>query len=100
MKGEIPGGKPGILPFVRHRNDVASEKVTPAAVAPILAAFRGRRLQRIAVQPLPYIEVVELLAPQQTGKGLALNAPHVRVGNISLPCSIEGIRFGNARIER
>src|SRR5467141_2650660 len=68
----------------------------PAAVAAVLTAFGGRRLERIAVEPSPHVEVVELLAPQHAGEGLALDAPHVLVGNAFLQDSVEGIRLGKA----
>src|SRR6266480_7551968 len=31
MEGKIPRGEPGIFPFVRHRDDVAVEKMSPFA---------------------------------------------------------------------
>ena len=42
MKGEVPGGEPGIFPLVRHRHDVGGDEVRPIAVAAVLAAL-GRR---------------------------------------------------------
>ena len=35
--------------------------------------------------------MVELLAPQQAGEGLALDPPHVGVGNACLQHRVEGI---------
>src|SRR6186997_2477316 len=65
----------------------------------MLAALRRRRLQRIAVEPLSHIEIVELLVPQHAGKGLALDTPHVLVADIFLSRSVEEFRFGNAPAE-
>ncbi|MNK95739.1 hypothetical protein D3C87_1159880 [compost metagenome] len=33
VKRQIPGGIPGVLPFIRHRDDVVVEHVGPFAVA-------------------------------------------------------------------
>src|SRR5437868_1011297 len=96
MEGKVPGGEPGIFPLVRHRDDVASQKVTPSTVAALFAAFGRRRLQRIPVEPFPHIEVIKLLAPQHPGKGLALYAARILVGNAFLQGSVEFIRLGNA----
>ena len=40
VEGEVPGGVPGILPFVRHRDDVVVVEVAPVAVAAV--AMRPR----------------------------------------------------------
>ena len=37
MEGQVPGRVPGVLPFVRHRDDVAAVVVPPLAIAPVLA---------------------------------------------------------------
>ena len=92
MEGEVPGREPGIFPFVRHRHDVGGDEMTPIGVAAVLAAFGRRRLQRIAVQPLPHIEIVELLVPQHPGKGLALDAAHVLVVDAFLSGGVEAGR--------
>ena len=42
MEGEIPGGIPGIFPFVRHRDDVVIVEMAPVRVAAGLAGGRGR----------------------------------------------------------
>ena len=73
VEGQVPGRVPGVLPFVRHRDDVAAVVVAPLAVAPVFAAIGRRRTRRIAVEPLRDIEVEILLAPDQTGQRLALD---------------------------
>ena len=65
---EIPGREPGVLPAVRHGEDMGRIKVTPAAVA-ALPALRGRR-HRVAVEPAGHLVVEELLAPDHAGHGL------------------------------
>ena len=71
VKGQVPGGEPGILPFIGHRKHIAIEKVLPIGVA---ARFplcrRRRRLFRIAVQPVVHDVVIELFVPQQPRKRL------------------------------
>ena len=99
MKGEVPGREPGIFPLVRHRHDIGGHQVAPIGVAAVLAALGRRRLQRIAVEPLSYIEIVELLVPQHPGKGLALDAPHVLVGDPILPGGVEEIGLAKASAE-
>src|SRR5215467_10656917 len=96
MKGEVPGCEPGVFPLVRHRDDIGDNKVSPIAVAPVLPVFRRRRLSRIAIEPMLHIEVIELLVPQHSSKGLTLYPPHVLVDNVSLERGIEGIGLGNA----
>src|SRR5213080_3895359 len=68
----------------------------PAAVAAMVAAFRRRRLERVALEPAPHVEVVELLAPQHAGERLALDAPHVLIRNAFLQSAVEGISIAHA----
>ena len=52
MKGQIPGGRPGIFPLVWHGNDIKVVQVFPIAIAPIFT-IRGRRWHPwIAIEPL------------------------------------------------
>src|SRR6516165_1124196 len=96
MKGKIPGCEPGIFPLVRHRDDIGDNKVSPIAVAPVLPVLRRRRLSWIAIEPMLHIEVIKLLVPQHSGKGLTLYPPHVLVDDASLERGVEGIGLGNA----
>src|SRR5690349_13005914 len=73
MKGQVPGSKPGILPFVGHRNDIVVVKMCPITVASIFSLRWWRRLRRIALQPLCDIVEKILFTPQHTGYGLPLN---------------------------
>ena len=41
VEGQIPGGEPGILPFVGHREDVGVVEVRPVAVAALRALRRA-----------------------------------------------------------
>ena len=65
VKRQIPRGEPRIFPFVRHRDDVAVEKVLPLAVAAVAALRRRRRLRGIAIEPVVDHVMVKLLAPKQ-----------------------------------
>ena len=49
VERQIPGRVPGILPLVRHRDDVGVVEVRPLVIAAAPALGRRRRLQRIAV---------------------------------------------------
>jgi hypothetical protein len=40
--------------------------------------------------------VVELLAPQHAGEGLALNPPHILIGDVLLQGGVECVRLGDA----
>ena len=77
VEGKVPRGVPGILPLVRHREDVGIVEVLPAAVAAVPALGRRGRLARIAAQPGQHLVVVELLAPEQSRERLPLHPPGV-----------------------
>jgi hypothetical protein len=61
VKCQIPGGIPGIFPFVRHRDDVGIGQVWPIEVANQATRRWWLRLGRIAVEPASDIEMIELL---------------------------------------
>src|SRR5262249_2010682 len=69
-------------------------EMRPTAVASVLAALGRRRFSRIAFDPLPHIEIVELLAPQHPGKSLPLDAPHILVVNVLLLSGVKGVCLG------
>ena len=73
VKGEIPGGVPGVFPLVGHRDDVGVVEVAPLAVAAVEARGGRRGLARIALEPARNVDVVELLAPDHAGECLALD---------------------------
>jgi len=91
VKGRIPGGEPGVLPLVRHRQDVRRVDVVPIGIAPMPAFWRWRRLGRIAGQPVADVVVIELLGPDHPGQGLALDQPRIFVGKVVLQVGIEGV---------
>ena len=69
VKGEVPGGEPGIFPLVRHREDVIAYHVEPLVIANLM----GRRPHRVgAVLFEPFVGIVEevLLTPQHPGQCL------------------------------
>ena len=74
MKRQIPRREPRILPLVRHRDDVAVEKMRPLAVAAVVTLRRRWRLRGVAVEPGADDVVVKLLAPEQPRVSLAGNA--------------------------
>src|SRR4051794_18927818 len=71
MEGKIPGGIPGILPLIRHGNYILVKKLHPLAITALLTFLRRKR-DSIAIQPSLNHVMIELLAPEQSGKGLAL----------------------------
>ena len=93
VERQIPGGVPGVLPLVGHRDDVAVVEVPPLGVAPRQPA-RGRRWHRgIAVEPGADVVVIELLRPEQPGVGLANHEPLVGRERAGL-LRVEGIGLG------
>src|SRR6516162_10606694 len=77
VKCQVPGGIPGIFPFVGHRNDVGVIKSRPFVIAATFSALGWWRPCGIAFEPGVYVEVVELLRPQEAGECLSLYVPSV-----------------------
>ena len=96
---EIPGGKPGILPFIRHGDDVAGVDVRPLVVAAFEPFARRRRRKRIAVEPVADDERIVLFTPQHAGKCLALNRAEFVGELMRIDFAVKGIGFGLAEIE-
>ena len=72
VEGQVPGGVPGILPLVRHGDDVGVVEVQSSrGCGPCSALGRRRRAAGIAVQPVAHVVMVELLRPEHAGEGLA-----------------------------
>ena len=82
VEGEVPGGVPGILPLVRHRDHVPVVQVRPVGLRPNIRPRAAAGLRGVALEPVPDHEVVELLAPEQAGVALAQHAALV-VGRAS-----------------
>ena len=78
MEGKIPGREPGVLPAVGHRHDVIDIEPFPTIVPAGQSLGRRRRLGAIALQPAVHVVVVELLAPDQAGERLPLDAALLR----------------------
>src|SRR5262249_54387793 len=77
VKCQVPSRIPGVLPLVRHGQDVGVVEMRPLTVAPAMAAIRRWRLRRISVQPFRDVEIEELLAPDHSREGLALDSTSV-----------------------
>ncbi len=69
---EVPGGEPGVLPFVGHRDDVRRDHVEPRDVAHRAGRCVGiPRVDAVIPQPPVDVVLVVLLAPQQSRERLA-----------------------------
>ena len=79
VEGEVPRRVPGVLPLVRHRDDVGVVHVMPVLVArggaPVGLEGGGAAL----LEPAVDVVVVELLGPEHAGEGL----PH-HVGGVGV----------------
>ncbi len=100
MEGEIPGGVPGILPAVRHRDDISIVQVLPLRVASAPPARRRRRLPRVAGEPLRDVVIEELLAPYHPREGLPLHHPRVGVRKLLLQLAVELVRFAGPELQQ
>ena len=94
VEGQVPGGEPGVLPLVRHGDDVEPVEVTPPGVPPALARLRRFRLGRVAVQPAGDVVVEQLLAPQHPGARLPQHQRLVRAGAGRGELGVELVRLG------
>src|SRR5262249_61163593 len=79
--------------------DVDQVGMRPGGVAPGETALRWLCLRRIALQPLGDVVIEELLGPQDSREGLALDAAQVLVPHLALQPGIERIRFRLALVE-
>ena len=92
VEGQVPRGVPGILPLVRHGDDVGVVEVLPVAVAAVtVAAPAAARLGGVALEPLRHVVVVELLAPDHAGERLALHGAGVGVRDAALEVGVERV---------
>ena len=93
VKGCVPGGEEGVLPGVRHGENIIQMHVLPLSVANGLPLGRRWRHAGVAVRPLVPNEVVVLLAPHHASQCLALNVAQV-VGHrhgVDLPVELVGL---------
>ena len=100
---KIPGSEPGELPFIGHRNDVATKQMKPLMVPRITTLLRRQRLGRVAVQPVGHDKVVVLLRPEHSGEGLPRDQFRVRRKSVAMHSLVKGIglfaALRNDRIE-
>ena len=69
VERQIPGGEPGVLPLVRHRDDVGAEHVEPVLVAGRCCSSRAGTPRSFS-QSLDVVDV-GLLRPEQPAVALA-----------------------------
>ena len=73
VEGQVPGSIPGVLPLVRHGNDVKILEVCPAVISTFFALLWRLISSRISFKPAVDIVVVKLFGPKQPGVSLALD---------------------------
>ena len=101
VEGEVPGGEPGVLPLVRHRDHVGAEHVKPV----LIAALVGRCAFYAALgEPFLHVVDVGLLGPEQTGCPLPENRGGVGAERLRRMAGVERIGLALAlredRVER
>src|SRR5215831_19814750 len=97
MKGQIPSGKPWIFPFVRHRDDMATDHVEPFVIAD--PAVRPSRIDAVLLEPFVYIVKEILLAPQHSGQRLSHHIGCIVAGTSRGDRLIELVGLAPARLE-
>ena len=80
MKRQVPRRIPGILPLVRHGDDVAVEHVEPLRVTCGSVTRPKKRMRPMLIQPAIEVEIVILLGPQHACERLAM---HTRSSSLS-----------------
>ena len=98
VKGQIPGAVVGVLPGVRHGDDVTVKDVLPIGVTLRMAA-RGSRFGGVPPLPLGLDQVVELLGPEQAGIGLPGDVPLFGIQCRADRVSVKFVRLGDPRPE-
>ena len=93
---QVPGGEPGIFPLVGHRHDVERVESAPPGIATAEPGVRRPGLGGVAVQPARHVVVVELLAPQHPGEGLAHHDSLVGGGTRGRQLGVELVGLGPA----
>ena len=78
MKRQVPGGVPGIFPFVRHGDDIFVVEVWPIVITTIEPFLRWRRIVQVSLKPTLYDIVIVLLRPEQPGEALAHDILRIR----------------------
>ncbi len=81
MEGEVPGRVPGVLPLVRHGDDVVVDHVEPLGVPHALPEQgRSPRPHPVLLEPGGHVVVEVLLAPEHAGERLPHHPCPVRIG--------------------
>ena len=95
MECKVPGCVPGVLPLVRHRDDIIVDHVEPLAIADRLFVSPVQRMGVMFLQPLVSVEVVVLFGPEHPGKGLAyeVDAVVIRLESLRGQGVIELVRL-------
>src|SRR6478672_3490291 len=93
MKCEIPGGKPWILPRIRHGENIEGVKVPPTGISASSVSGRRRWFTRIPVQPSGHPVGVDLFAPDQTRTRLPQYAHLFFADVVGCQCGVELIGF-------
>src|SRR5512132_1931230 len=93
VKCEIPGGKPRILPRIRHGQNIEGVKVPPTRIAAGSVSGWRRWLTRIPVQPSGHPVGVHLFAPDQTRTRLPQYAHPFFADVVGCQCGVELIGF-------
>ena len=97
VEGEVPGRVPGVLPLVRHRDDVAVDHVEPVAVAqPEVRCRRAAGGASCSLEPGVDVEEVVLLGPEHAGEGLAHHERGVGRERRRGERGVEGVGLGAA----
>ena len=100
VERQIPGRVPGILPLVRHGNDVGVIEIAPFGIAAVQARLRRGYLAGITLEPARSIQAVELLAPNQPGECLALHHALVGRDDVFLQVGVVLIGFCAALVKQ
>ena len=99
VKRQVPGGVPRIFPRVRHGEDVRIVEMSPVGIAAMLSLGRWFRSHGIALQPTTHVIVIVLLAQQQAGEGLPLDASCVFGQAAGSQRVVKFVRFVDPGIE-
>ena len=73
VKSKVPGGKPWVLPLVRHGEYAHGIQMPPMLIANALSGARRRKGAIVTFQPPTDIEEIDLFSPEHSGKSLTLD---------------------------
>jgi hypothetical protein len=78
VKRQIPGGVPGVLPLIGHRDDVAIKHVEPLGIANLALQVAEERMTVVFLKPQVNVKVVKLLRPKHPSQRLPVDQSLVR----------------------